>query len=199
MTIPRSRAFSRRICFCATRSRVMSTTAPIARAGSQRSSGGCGSPGRGRPSMTSTATPTVRVPAQNISCAEMRRPSYLAARGRVNMSDSTRMGCTTSRVPNPSATTCSPYPSRAVPVPAHHRGRETAFQKGEPLREPSAGASSAMRWRTTVPHAMVRAEASANSTASRLLCTQSTIVNAPEHAGWGTRTKVLVSARHRVR
>ena len=94
------------------------------------------------------------------------------------MRESTSTGCTTSSVPKPRAMVCRKYPSRAVPVPAHQRGRLMTVRIGAFVNlDPSPGACSAMRCRTTVPQAMVSAEASANSTAIKLLCTFLTVVD----------------------
>lgn len=100
----------------------------------------------------------------------MWRLSAHAENSSVSISDSARIGCTTSSDPNASAAAWKPYARNAMPIDAHHAGR-FRDSRGESLFSPSGAPARMMRWRHTVPAAMVAAEISANATARKLLCT----------------------------
>ena len=102
--------------------------------------------------------------AHAVSDLDIRRPAIFAASGRVNISDITSNGWTSSNVPKASAAICSPYPVIARMTPAHHFGRDTTAHTPDMVPAPS-GSSSASRWRMTVPHAMVNAEPRPSKTA----------------------------------
>ena len=131
---------------------------------------GSRSPGSGRPSTTTPPTDAVSSTAQNASAVCMWRLSAHAENSSVSISDSARIGCTTSSDPNASAAAWKPYARNAMPIDAHHAGRLMDCM-GESLFSPSGAPARMMRWRHTVPAAMVAAEISANATARKLLCT----------------------------
>ena len=142
---------------------------------------GSRSPGNGWPRTTTPPTEAVSTMAQNASAVCMWRFAAHAENSSVSMSESARTGCTTSREPNASAAAWKPYATNARPIDAHQAGC-LIERIGESLFSPSGAPARMMRWRHTVPAAMVAAETSANATARKLLCTVNDI-NAGVHFG----------------
>src|SRR5699024_8488118 len=148
------------------------------KAGNQRSNGGEVMPPVGRPKTKITPTDTVSRPHHTSSSEDMRRPWYQAAKGKVSIKDSTKMGWTINKVPKPSAISCRPYATTALAVPIHHKGLRMAVRMTERC------AFSAILCRTTVPHAITRADARANAIATRLESTLHTVVKNPPRWKW---------------
>src|SRR5699024_12495535 len=109
---------------------------------------------------------------------DMRLLWYQAAKGKVSMRDTTRMGWTINRLPKAGAICCRPEATAALAVPTHHKGLRMAARMTERC------AFSAILCRTTVPHATTGADARANAIATRLESTVHTVVKNPPRWKW---------------
>ena len=93
------------------------TARPASTAASHSHQAGCSAPSIGRPYTTIAATHVVRTDAHSHSQRVAGRSENREARGRVNMSESTVIGCTRRSEPKLSAAACSANPRSEDRVP----------------------------------------------------------------------------------